>query len=92
MTVHLDAVKSTSFQPFTEGRPCRHCRYFDGMTGPAALCTLRNAARVRSMPQWGCSGFEREPGADDEVCALCNEALEVGPQRRGIVELRKKPG
>lgn len=61
-------MKNTSFQPFTEGRPCWHCRFFAGMTneGTAALCTLPNAAKVRSMPQWGCSGFEREPGADDE--------------------------
>lgn len=49
-------------------QPCWHCRYFDGMSGPAALCTLPNAARVRSMPEWGCSGFEREPGADDGDC------------------------
>ncbi len=39
---------------------------FDGMTASAALCTLPNAPRVPSLPQWGCSGFEREPGADDE--------------------------
>ena len=65
-----EVMKISSFQPFTpQSRPCWLCRYFDGMTASAALCTLPNAARVRSLPQWGCSGFEREPGADDEVCA-----------------------
>ena len=67
MTQPPDAMKFTSFQPFNEGRPCWHCRFFDGMTASAALCTLPHAARVRSLPQWGCSGFEREPGADDDV-------------------------
>ncbi|MDE2369717.1 MAG: hypothetical protein KGN16_12175 [Burkholderiales bacterium] len=49
-------------------RPCSYCTRFVGMTpdGSAARCGLPNAARVRSQPQWGCSGFEREIGADDE--------------------------
>ncbi len=67
MTAPPTNMKNTSFQPFTKDRPCWHCRYFDGMTASAALCTLPNAARVRSLPEFGCSGFEREPGADDEV-------------------------
>lgn len=49
-------------------QPCWHCTRFAGMTadGSASRCTLPNAARVRSRPAWGCSGFEREPGSDDE--------------------------
>ena len=49
-------------------RPCWHCPRFAGMLpdGSAARSTLPNAARVRSQPAWGCSGFEREVGADDE--------------------------
>ncbi len=77
-----------SFQPHsTQPRPCWHCRYFDGMTGPAALCTLPNAARVRSVPQWGCSGFEREPGADDETPAV---GLEPRAYWQGTADLIAK--
>lgn len=48
--------------------PCWHCIRFDGMAyaGTAALCSLPNAARVRSDPAHGCSAFQREVGADDE--------------------------
>ena len=57
-----------SFQPHRgQTTPCWHCHFFDGFTGSAALCSLPNAARVRSTPKSGCSGFEREPGADDEA-------------------------
>ena len=34
--------------------------------GAAALCTLKNAARVQASPGRGCSAFERESGSDDE--------------------------
>jgi len=67
VTAPTKAMTYTSFQPRFEGRPCCHCRYFDGMTEGAALCTHPKGIRVRSMPQWGCAFFEREPGSDDEA-------------------------
>jgi hypothetical protein len=56
------------FDPHGTPRPCWHCRYFGSMlyAGSAAACACPGAARVRSMPVNGCSGFEREVGADDE--------------------------
>ena len=33
----------------------------------AAECNFPRGPRVRSSPRDGCSGFEREPGSDDEV-------------------------
>lgn len=60
------------FTPWsTVARPCWHCRSYQGMTagGSAALCSLPNACRVRSMPGNGCSAFEREVGADDDLDA-----------------------
>lgn len=49
-------------------RPCWHCARFEALicAASAALCTLRNGPRLRSMPRDGCGMFEREPGADDE--------------------------
>ena len=35
--------------------------------GTAAAGTLPNGPRFRSSPANGCSGFERDPGADDEA-------------------------
>lgn len=51
-----------------ERRPCWHCAWFEALIceRSAALCTLPNGPRVRSMPRDGCVSFTREPGADDE--------------------------
>jgi hypothetical protein len=60
---------SQHFSPHTAAhRPCWHCRYFDGMNPPGvnARCSRPGGNRVRSQPESGCSGWEREPGADDE--------------------------
>ena len=57
------------FAPWiAEHRPCWHCRDFRGLIygGSAACCGSVTGPLVRSMPQHGCSGFEREPGSDDE--------------------------
>ena len=57
------------FSPWgTAPRPCWHCRDFRGLiyAGTAAACGSAIGPRVRSMPAHGCSGFEREPGSDDE--------------------------
>jgi len=57
------------FAPWiAEHRPCWHCRDFRGLIygGSAACCGSATGPLVRSMPQRGCSGFEREPGSDDE--------------------------
>lgn len=68
MLVGMGRQISQSTSMGSRERPCWHCTRFVGMTseGSAARCALPNAARVRSQPQWGCSGFEREVGADDE--------------------------
>ena len=51
---------------------CWHCRHFVALVyeGTAALCTLPNGPRVIAQPARGCSGFQREPGADDEPGAV----------------------
>ena len=57
------------FSPWeTDHRPCWHCRDFRGQIygGTAACCGNSTGTFVRSMPQRGCSSFEREPGSDDE--------------------------
>ena len=58
------------FSPFSSPvHACQHCHFFDGLIfqGSAARCSLPGGARVRSLPEHGCSAFEREPGCDDEV-------------------------
>lgn len=51
--------------------PCWHCRSYGGMLDlSAALCDRDGFPRVRSMAREGCSGYEREPGADDDVPTL----------------------
>lgn len=45
-------------------RQCRYCRYFGGQVSGGAWCAL--AEIVQAQPQFGCSFFEREVGADDE--------------------------
>lgn len=57
--------------------PCWH--HFEALVydGSAAMCTLPEAPRVRSMPSNGCSGFEREPGSDDEDAPLLRQ-VELG--------------
>ena len=65
----ITPMPATHFTPWqSERRPCWFCAHFAGMLygGSAARCSLANSARVRSMPSDGCSGFEREVGADDE--------------------------
>lgn len=60
---------SAHFTPWrTAPRPCWHCAHFEAMTrdGSAALCRRATCSRVRSMPDAGCSAWEREVGADDE--------------------------
>ena len=60
---------TSHFAPWiAEQRPCWHCRDFRGLIygGSAACCGSATGPLVRSMPQHGCSGFEREPGSDDE--------------------------
>ena len=54
-----------------ERRPCWHCTQFVGMVaaGSAAKCSLPNGPRVRSIPAHGCSAWERETGADDDLTA-----------------------
>ena len=57
------------FAPWiAEHRPCWHCRDFRGLIygGSAACCGSATGPRVRAMPEYGCSGVEREPGSDDE--------------------------
>lgn len=60
---------SQHFQPWQESRPCWHCSHFAGVdvSASAAQCRLPMAPRLRSQPERGCSAFEREIGADDEV-------------------------
>jgi len=54
--------------------PCWHCRYFAGMLdSSSALCDRDEFPRVRSMAREGCSGFEREPGSDDDVPELSRD-------------------
>ena len=60
---------NANFAPWIAAhRPCWHCRDFRGLIygGSAACCGSITGPLVRSMPQHGCSGFEREPGSDDE--------------------------
>ena len=62
-------MSTRHFTPWTEPRPCWHCRHFAGMLygGAAAACTAPNGTRVRALPAGGCAAFEREVGADDEA-------------------------
>ena len=57
-----------TFNPWGVPRPCWHCHHFAALVyqGTAALCMSGSGPRVRSGPAHGCSGWEREPGADDE--------------------------
>jgi len=58
-----------SFRPWSDSpRPCWHCSAFRALVhqGSAALCTRGSGPVIRSLPQQGCSAFEREPGVDDE--------------------------
>ena len=62
------------FQPrLNDDTPCWHCHFFEGFDGPAALCNKANYSHVRATPEWGCAGFEREPGSDDEPLASMPE-------------------
>jgi hypothetical protein len=61
---------SEHFTPWsTDLHPCWHCRSYAGLLydGAAASCRLVNGPRVRAVPERGCSAFEREPGADDDL-------------------------
>jgi hypothetical protein len=78
------------FSPHSaEPRPCWHCSHYIGMTaaGTAAVCSLSNGPRVRSMPAQGCSAFVREPGADDEPekvpVFVAVDAMPAGAARGG---------
>jgi hypothetical protein len=65
----IAGMAASHFSPHQAApQPCWHCRHFGGMlyAGTAAACMSRDSARVRAMPANGCSGFEREVGADDE--------------------------
>ena len=75
----ISAMSPTYFSPHSsEHRPCWHCTSFMAMIyeGSAASCGLANAARVRSMPERGCSAWQREVGADDvpERVPACQRA------------------
>jgi len=67
------------FTPYkTETVRCWHCRHFEGLAAAGSVAVCRAGSgypRVRSMPEWGCSGFEREPGADDDPEAVPAESL-----------------
>lgn len=54
--------------PSADRQPCWHCTAYDGLTagGSAALCSRPLSPRVRSSPETGCCGFQRELGTDDE--------------------------
>lgn len=57
------------FQPrMSPEYACWYCHFYEGMTAQrtAALCNFPKASRVRATPEYGCSGFQREPGSDDE--------------------------
>lgn len=49
--------------------PCWFCRSFDGLDNQqtAARCLNPGCCRIRAQPEQGCSAFQREPGADDEL-------------------------
>lgn len=50
--------------------PCWHCHHFVArVDDDTAFCSRELAPRVRTAAHHGCSGFEREPGADDEPAA-----------------------
>ena len=60
---------SMHFQPrMSPEYACWYCHFYEGMTAQrtAALCNFPKASRVRATPEYGCSGFQREPGSDDE--------------------------
>ncbi len=82
------------FAPWiAEHRPCWHCRDFRGLIygGSAACCGSINGPLVRSMPGSGCSGFEREPGSDDEP-ATVPAALTGQGAARVLLAARPAPG
>lgn len=55
-------------------RPCRWCRYFGAAipNNNSAWCNDPRAPHVHSGAEYGCSFWEREPGADDDAgdCAM----------------------
>jgi hypothetical protein len=58
------------FTPWSETpRPCWHCYWYGGFDGSHthAICNRPGATRRRTQPASGCSAFEREVGADDEL-------------------------
>jgi len=83
---------------------CKHCHFFDGMSPHwgAAFCNRGPGySATRANPKDGCCGWEREPGADDDVespprpPALTPDPL-IGPPKPAPVLLKrrrwKKPG
>ncbi len=57
------------YDPYAgQAHACSACHYFVGWAaqGTAAECGRQGYSRVRATPETGCSGWEREPGADDE--------------------------
>jgi hypothetical protein len=49
-------------------QPCWWCRWYGGMANSAnGLCDKPNSARVIGLPRSGCAGYQREPGADDDL-------------------------
>ena len=75
----------TTFNPWGEPRPCWHCHHFEALVyqNTSALCKSKTGPRVRSGPASGCSGWEREPSANDEPAPLSLLAI-GGPLAPGL--------
>jgi hypothetical protein len=66
-------VDSLHFSPWRDhdgarARGCYACRYFEGrfFSGTFPLCERPGGVPIHGAPLFGCSFWEREPGADDE--------------------------
>jgi len=83
---------------FDKTRPCWTCCWWDGMAaqGSAALCAQPGSSKVRATPETGCSGWEREPGADDEplttalMCAAWQHVKWPEPSLQEAVRRRQR--
>ena len=78
-------ARVSHFQPTIPDRPCWQCSAFDGVdsSGTAALCHRRRYPRVRTQPERGCSGWQREVGADDEPERVLIRLARMGAAAKG---------
>lgn len=86
----LERMLRPYFSPHTTPhQPCWHCHFYERLlhAGSAAACTMPRAPRVRSAPEHGCSGWEREPGTDDEAGSPEGDTSE----RRSKLSLNPRP-